>query len=249
MIPIVISDIHSRWSKLVKALQLAGVLDKRLERQPGYQLIQVGDAVSAGYGMREASFYRDWVALLEPQDVELVGNHEAPIFTNSNKFYGYEKGDMGTDGCDPELKIEVLSRRHAYQAAHVANRWLITHAGVIKSFQHETAEQTAEVLNLEWARHAAGPCTRSIYECEICNFESGILWKRNLEKTAHEPTQIKQIFGHTPDGPMRSKGGTMWNIDTPRMSTATNRADAESFGGVCVLVPDPINEWREVYVP
>lgn len=252
MIPVVISDIHSRWNKLMEVLRQADVLDQDLERRPGFQLIQLGDAVSAGYGMKEAQFYRDWVNLLEPQDVELVGNHEAPIMLPSSKlnFYGYNKGDMGTGGCDPELITEVLARQHVYEVAHSTQGWLITHAGVMRHYQKEDAVTTADYLNELWKDHVKTMCTKPLFECPICNPESGVLWVRDLEKSAKDPTQIKQMFGHTPDGPTLSKGGTMWNIDTPRVGTGfANRADAESYGGVCAMRwDDSKQDWEQFYV-
>lgn len=253
MIPVVISDIHSRSTKLHLALHNAGVLDMHGVRNPGYQLIQLGDAVSAGYGMKEAQFYREWTALLEPQDVELVGNHEMPILSKNPYivFYGFNKGDMGTDGCDPELIPLVLERQAQYKAAHVVNDWLITHAGVSKRYQRDTAQKTADYLNSTFEGYHQFKCP-----CCICDPANGPLWVRDLEKTAKDPTQIKQMFGHTPDGPTLSKGGTMWNIDTPRIKPLdyedgvnVNRGVTEDWGGVCVMRwDDATSNWEQFYV-
>ena len=254
-ITVVISDIHSRWTKLVEALTMAGVLNDDLTRNPGYQLIQVGDAVSAGYGMKEAQFYRDWVDLLEEQDVELVGNHEAPILIPSSKpsFYGYRPGDMGTDGCDPELRVEVLARQKHYKVAHVANDWLITHAGVAAHYRAGSPDEVAGRLNELWEDHLRTTCTRPLFDCAICNTESGILWVRDLEKAEQQVHRIKQMFGHTPDGPTLSRGATMWNIDTPRLTPPSplgyTREKAEVWGGVCAMKwNDDNNDWEQFYV-
>lgn len=251
MIPVVISDIHSRKNKLMDALEQAGVFFEG-NRNPGFQLIQVGDAVSAGYGMKEADFYLYWVSLLEPQDVELVGNHEQPILcTNHNiRFYGFDMGDMGTDGCDVDLIHEVLSRRDRYVGAYAVNGWLITHAGVYSDYlKGETAEEAAEWLNEQWLNQNHN----SLCMCPYCDPNYGPCWARNLEKTNHEPSRIKQMFGHTPDGPTLSKGGTMWNIDTPRLtppgSQINTRSEAEAWGGVCVMRwDDATSDWEKFYV-
>lgn len=249
---VVISDIHSRQAKLERLLVDIGVLDPTsLERRPGFQIIQVGDAISAGYGMEEAEFYEWWTSLLTDDDVELVGNHEAPIlwpYDDRFKFYGYEAGDMGEAGCDPALKPLVLARQDRYRAAHAVDDWLITHAGVMRRFQGEDAASTAEALNALWERHLGPYDPHPWMGCAICDNTRGVLWVRDLEKGGNDARHIKQVFGHTPDGPTLGGDGTVWNIDTRReCGRDLDRKDAESFGGVAALVRRD-DEWELFHV-
>lgn len=252
---VVLSDLHSRRAKVEEALTKVGVLVDGV-RQPGFQIVQVGDAVSAGYGMLEAEFYEWWTGLLEDDDVELVGNHEAPIlwpYDDRFKFYGYEAGDMGTAGCDPALKPLVLARQDRYRVAHAVDDWLITHAGVMRRFQANTADATAIVLNACWDDHMGPYDAHPWVMCPICDNTRGVLWVRDLEKSGSEARHLKQIFGHTPDGPTLGGGGTIWNIDTPRIVPAGEAADgagrdeAEAWGGVSALVRNG-DAWELTYV-
>jgi hypothetical protein len=256
---VVISDIHSRQFKLMQLLQEIGAMDDDGVRQWGYRFVQVGDAVSAGYGMEEADFYRWWTSILKPGDVELVGNHEAPIlwpYDNRLDFYGYQPGDMGTAGCDPKLKLEVIRRAREYRVAHVEHGWLITHAGVSSRFLREDAVETADYLNRLWRRHLGPFEPHPFMGCPICDPDRGVLWVRDLEKTGKQPRRIKQVFGHTPDGPTLGGSGTIWNIDTPRVKpfdyeggVNVSRAVAEDWGGVSALVRGPGDEdWTLHYV-
>lgn len=257
---IVLSDIHSRWGKIRTLLRDLGVLDKKDVRQPGFQLIQVGDVVSAGYGMEETDFYRWWVSILENDDIELVGNHEVPIlwpYDRRFNFYGYVDGDMGMPGCDPKLRPEILARQHRYKAAWSVGDWLITHAGVyptwLKSIRSDilvdTAEEMAAHLNKLWGRHFNGsnPLHDS-FGCVICSSHNGILWGRGIEAGS----KIKQIAGHSPIGPIHSEDGNVWMIDTPRLVPLygpEGRKDAESWGGVSALVTkDDGESWKLHYI-
>ena len=249
---VVISDIHSRQGKLETILTDLGVLHKGA-RQPGFKLVQVGDAVSAGYGMKEAEFYRWWVSILTDDDVELLGNHEAPIilpYGDRLEFYGYRAGDGGTDGCDPELKVEVLARQNKYRIAHAVGDWLITHAGVRSRYSRGlTAQETADKLNGLWDNEHVNWKQHSSHSCPICCPYSGCLWVRDLEKHAINKARVKQIFGHTPDGPTLGRKGTIWNIDTPRLCKDMSRKEAEAWGGVAALVTaDDGENWKLHYV-
>lgn len=245
---VVIGDIHARQTALRTLLYKIGVLklgntpDKDV-RQEGFKLYQLGDAVSLGYGEKEAAFFRYFESILQDHDVVLLGNHEAQcLFGNgSMNFSGWE------DRC-AETEELVKSRwcRGGYVAAANVGGYLLTHAGLTTYHQGRMSElsldETVNFLNedlvraVETSRWANG---RDVI-CGMDELEGGILWARPGEID----TGLKQIFGHTPVGP--AKYGNNWLLDTstPDIEALTaklargERPMRSEFGSVAALVFD-----------
>lgn len=252
---VVLSDIHSRQQKLTNLLVKIGAMDDEAKRVDGFHIIQLGDAVSLGYGMKEA-YFLNW---LEPWvDEWLIGNHEAPAlwsYDDRLKFYGYCAGDLGTDGADPEAVRMVRAQAHRYKLATNVGDWLITHAGLHETNQGKLfsdpgdyfAEDFARELNARWDSHMRNDDPHSLWGCPVCS-QSGVLWWRMERSDRYNG--IKQIFGHTPNGPWTHKSGLIHMIDTPRVHpvSITGRKDAEGYGGVVAMVTEDDGEtWEQFY--
>jgi hypothetical protein len=208
--------------------------------------------------MKEAEFYKSlfpWI------DEWIIGNHEAPAlwpYDDRFKFYGYEPGDMGLGGYDPDCVQLVRDNVHQYKIATSVNGWLITHAGLLpryqKAFEEFTSpENTANKLNDFWHDHMMGGL-HPYHNCLICDpsqNNGGVLWNRwEYLRSGYRDTHMKQIVGHTPDPscPQLFKTKNLWCIDTPRLVPfALKRSEAGDWGGVAALVSEDGGEWELFY--
>lgn len=172
---IISGDLHNRWAKArrmyVKAGLIKTVSDDPFDdvRQPGFRHVQLGDAVSLGYGEVEANFYR-WLFGVVGVDTALLGNHELPALFHSPKevmFQGwYDKSEIQREvdrdvprgegdfwarqypwmiGRDREAEILVRDkyREGRYEVATHVGDWLVTHAGLAARHQKKLGLQGA----------------------------------------------------------------------------------------------------------
>ncbi|MBC7460311.1 MAG: hypothetical protein H7287_03015 [Thermoleophilia bacterium] len=159
---VITGDIHARHAKARELFERIGMISCPTddpvddERQPGFTHVQLGDAVSLGYGELEAEFYR-WLFDTVGVDVALLGNHELPSVwwhPNAVMFQGYyDRAEVrreldhdlptGTGmywaqqypwklGRDRAAEALVRERYAAggYRVACAVGEWLVTHAGL-----------------------------------------------------------------------------------------------------------------------
>jgi hypothetical protein len=166
---VISGDLHARWDRSRELFRRIGMIECPTSdpaddlRQPGFRHIQLGDAVSLGYGVREAAFLR-WLFEVVGIDEALLGNHELPAVwhhPNAVMFHGFydrveirderdQDAPRGTGsywaeqypwtvGRDRDAEALVRNRFSdgGYAVAASVGQWLITHAGL--ALKHERA--------------------------------------------------------------------------------------------------------------
>lgn len=122
-ITIISGDLHARWKPARQLFERVGLIacptDDPFDdiRQPGFRHVQLGDAVSLGYGEIEAEFYR-WLMTIVGVDDALLGNHELPAVwwhPNAVMFHGYYDRD--------EIRAEADSDRPTGTGAYWAPQY------------------------------------------------------------------------------------------------------------------------------
>lgn len=234
MVDVVIGDIHARQDALHTLLYKIGIINSTGERLPGYRIHQLGDALSLGYGEQEADFFKWFLELISPEDVLLLGNHELPAVWGNHTmdFHGWDDRDV-----EAEEMVKDLFRRDRYRVASHVGDWLLTHAGLIPTYQKtlrqqgiETAADVAGFLNERFVDLVNNKVNEDMYErYGIHGVQAraagmiegmdegfgGIFWVRTRAHVAgYRPEHhLKQMFGHTPYGP-KQLGEYLWLLDT-----------------------------------
>lgn len=277
---VILGDLHNRLNRTRKVLSVIGVLTPhpfdpmRDIRNPGFKLVQLGDAVSLGYDEEEAYFLK-WFyrVVLTDTDVTLIGNHELPaIFHDpeSIMFYGYlpEVDERGKQvyrlGADPAARHLVVSRYNEgkLKAATHVGKWLVTHAGVAVRYQkaHQYRDVPAELIAEDLNRRFQWCQDNYKYDDVISNASShqgGIFWLRfeYLAGGYHE-VHVPQIVGHSGYFGAKYHSPNLWNIDTPGPTKREARAmlaagndglTRKNLGGVFALVTKDEGETFETY--
>lgn len=197
-------------------------------RNPGFRVVQLGDAVSLGYDEVEAEFYTwlgEWV------DTWCIGNHEAPAlwFNDHHTHMGWDADRWHGWHTGRDREAERLVRQRFMQGGYLAatsiGPWLITHAGVLPRFQRQydmlgkTAEENARFLNEEFERAMLGREAPALLQGE-----DSIFWVRIWElaqgyrSSGPESRFVPQLVGHTPSrdyAPQELVKNRLWCIDSP----------------------------------
>lgn len=218
---VVIGDIHARQEACRTLLEKIGIItinsgDPMTDvRNDGFRIHQLGDAVSLGYGELESNFLTWWDHVSAPEDVWLIGNHELPVMWHDRSM-----DFSGIEDHDPLAWQMVLDfmKDGRYRAASSVGEWLLTHAGLDNWFQRDynftmnSASEVAEMLDnmLVDTIEERTPAQR---RHPIAGMMHGIFWSRDVPEEYND-SLFKQMFGHTPVGPIRYHGGMLWNLDT-----------------------------------
>lgn len=254
---LIIGDIHSRWPKFLQVLQRAGVIDDKGNRVDGFRIIQLGDAVSLGYGDKEKDFYASldgWI------DEFVIGNHELPAFWwNGNDmqlgFNGYEDRDR-----EAEKLVQKRYSEGGYVAAASVGKWVITHAGIAPIYQkvngyrasnvHEGMSTEEIVMDLNMRFRQCQKYRR--YDPVISGRQmggayQGIFWLRIWHlQNGYGAMHIPQIVGHTPHveyAPKQIVEERLWCIDSPPVH------DYMHGGVVGLLTEDDGENFEVIYEP
>lgn len=227
----VFGDIHGRYESLIRLLEAAGIVEDGKRVSDEYQVVSIGDlanvvAVDVNGDKECLTALKDGLI-----DIALIGNHEAPLVFPTMNFSGFYR--------DPEIAAVYnhLERMGKLTCSMVIGETLLTHAGVHRFFDFQSAEEAHREIALvygNWSRYNDDnevkfhfPNAVEIPKYMVLDAVSskrgggypmgGILWADYDEpKNKH----FSQIFGHTPT----SKGPvyTEWqgtgifhiNIDT-----------------------------------
>jgi hypothetical protein len=115
---VVIGDIHNRTAKARQLFQEIGLVNGDDERQPGFKVIQLGDALSLGYDEQEVECY---TYLQDKIDIWLLGNHELASlwYNDSHKHLGWDADSWHGwhVGRDREAESMVSTSLHALLAS------------------------------------------------------------------------------------------------------------------------------------
>lgn len=228
----VFGDIHGRYESLTRLLEAAGILvDGERVNPEDYLVVSIGDlanvvAVDVNGDKECLTALKDGLI-----DVALIGNHEAPLLFPSMSFGGYYR--------DPEVGAVYnhLERMGKLVPSMLIGDTLLTHAGVHRFFDFETAQDAHNAIvevyenwsslngNNEEKFHF--PNNIEMPKYMVLDAVSakrgggypmgGILWADYDEP---KNKRFSQIFGHTPTskGPVLTewKGTGVYhiNIDT-----------------------------------
>lgn len=153
----VVPDIHGRYESLEALLKTAGVLSASGEREPAiefvakgaweqYQVISIGDLANATLTDQNGD-ERCLLKAREWFDKLVLGNHESGYLFDNMGFNGYYPA--------PHLRSLYNSLRNEDRVvpAVLINNTLLTHAGVHKYFEFDTAEEAYNAINDVWDRY------------------------------------------------------------------------------------------------
>lgn len=228
---IILSDLHSRFEKVVKLFRMIGLMDEQGNRIPGSHVISLGDTVCLGYGKREDSFLK-W--LEQFVDEWLIGNHEWPVFSTHGHFSGYHDHD-------PETASIVWDNKDRYKVATTHGDWLLTHAGLHPNLIPGEmfgchADELADWLNDLFSKKLVEPYT-FIRELDMVGFmrggrdpQGGIMWndiddlinhyKDHGGESKKYPLLPPQIVGHSSYTKAAKYDEKLWCIDTRNSCSA-----------------------------
>ncbi len=198
----VVPDIHGQHQALKDLLWEAGIINGAGERVGGYPVVSIGDLLNATESTIEDDEETLRLAVEKRYiDTFILGNHEAPYVLNDFYFGNYY--------CHKPLANDY--RRLFFQGkvipSMLVGKTLLTHAGVAKGWDCNTAEAAQEMITEDWER-GGGPMLRAISEHRGGRMPyGGILWSDYHEKKSRK---FSQVFGHTPkaNGPCISAWDT-----------------------------------------
>jgi len=228
---VVFGDMHNRDYIVRDLFRQIGLMDDEGNRAEGFHTIQLGDLLSLGYGEQEAEFLK-WVRPFI--DVQLIGNHELPVFTpypENVLFWGWDDRDRVAE--QMVRSEHRVARMHDdpnlwVPATHVGD-WLITHAGLSVQGQKElgigkTAKEYATILNEMWTEHITERTAEPIF-LSAAQHVGGIFWIRleYLRAGYRKDVHVPQIVGHTgfdhnqkfAPPALQNRDGNLIGIDTP----------------------------------
>jgi hypothetical protein len=178
--PVVVGDIHG---DIEKAQAFLGY-------KPEAEHVALGDYLDS-FTLPFEQQVECLNLLMDSRAVLLLGNHEChylkhPLF----QFAGYQQVHAA------ELQDLMEYNLFRFKAAHVADGWLCTHAGVNSRYTERQTDVTvlAEMFNSSWQTYLnhrkMDHDAQYLYQSIFC-FNYRIYVEGNLL-----PTNIKQIFGH-----------------------------------------------------
>lgn len=229
---LVIGDLHGDHQGLVALLRAAGAVDATLTRQPGWQLIQLGDCVHGGAHTRPA----DQACLelaLALCDAILIGNHELPLIWPEARFPGWT--GMAPPAPATLGALLAAAARGKLVPAVALDGWLLTHAGLHPLHRaglvgagvdpRDAAWLAAVLTRLFRERVATGqphPLFDAVGPARGGQADApGIFWCDWSELTADWPASrpvappppLRQIVGHTPQPHRPKRRGDHWCVD------------------------------------
>lgn len=242
---VVFSDFHNREYVVKDLFHKIGLMDEDGNRSPGFHTIQLGDLLSLGYGEQEAEFLK-WVR--EFIDVQLIGNHELPVFTPYSdhvEFVGWEQRDLVAQQMVREefMRAQMEQDPNMWIAATHVGKWLITHAGASIQVQKElgigkSAEEYAVELNNLFVDHIANRVPDPII-IGTGQHNGGIFWHRiQYLRAGYREQHVPQIVGHTPHDhnqkfcppSLQNRDGNLWCIDSlGSCSALVTKDDGETW--------------------
>lgn len=211
----VFGDMHGKWDSLRPLLLAAGIIDDQDLLQSDDLVISIGDLVSGTFMDTD----RD-LEILEKAascvDYIVLGNHEAPYWYPHLGFAGFAPNRTVED------RLNGWLRNGKIVPALVINETLITHAGVNKAFNFQTASEAADAIEDVYANYfmyadpvpgGSRPIGGDPWQFKGQRYDraslldgispdrggrapvAGILWD---DWTKHKNTNFSQIVGHTP---------------------------------------------------
>lgn len=214
----VVGDIHGRIHSLEKLLQRAGVISKKGKRKTTDRVVSVGDLANAV--LQDINGDEECLKVApEWFDVLLVGNHESGYVVPGMGFGGYYEA--------PHLKslYNAYVRDGLVQPAMAIGNTLISHAGVVKEYEFESASEALQEIHTIWDDRNSEPDTgitgkrafllRGVGRARGGYMSyGGFLWSHWPEP---KNSNFNQVVGHTTVGPdlyTHKNGKWALNIDS-----------------------------------
>lgn len=253
---IILSDLHNRAFKTRQLFTEIGLMDEDGNRADGFHVIQLGDALSLGYGEQEAEFFQ-W--LEEFVDEWLIGNHELPALWFDPwavMFGGWEGRDIVA-----EQMVRNKFVSGGYKVATSVGKWLVSHAGVSHFYLKQDFKDLAEPEDIATAlnegfeaalldRHPVAVYAAIPFIRGGSHQYGSVFWEdfkdlKQVYEMRGGAARLPQVVGHSGHYGPKMWAPNLWCIDTAPSQTLNRE-----FGGVAGIVTEDDGEtWHLHYVP